>query len=964
LRNLGETEKAIKYHKLALEICIGNYNFEHPSVAICYSGLGTISSTLGNDIEAIKYHKQALDIYIKIYGSEHPDLVVCYNDLGNSYSALSDNIKAIEHYNKALNISIQTYGEQHTDVAMCYNNIGSAWSALFDMQQAIKHHTQALDIFINICGIENSDVAVCYNNLGSDWENLGNSEKAIECYKKALKSSIEKHDYTIRYPFISGEYKNKRIGLKSVSTVKISKILELPESYTIGTAIDDNGCFFDSFAQILNIYFNTQEYTEKSLRSTCFNYLYNNKESTKLINLDKESSLCTLSYNEKIVSTGQEIDDASQCGRPSIEGVILCRQLNLDGFYVCEIDGISEDNELFYSLCKVTKQGVKNVDFIDYNVNKPCLIIISKDSHFVPVLSINQINNENTMLYTSDINKNQRIREGCTHLKVANTYKNLGNIYKKTGNTKKAIKHYEKVLNIVISIYDIEHLEVAYLCHDLGDSYKLLGDTKNAIEYFERSLNVTIKNYGIENLEVLKKCCFLGLYWESLNDVKLNNIKKAIEYYELALNINIKLQKNGVFGVNITNNYIILGLALAKVGNIEQAIKYYEIALNNSIKVDGPEHPNVVKAQNILVQALLLVAHSYLATNHLDQAIQQYEYIIKFEPKPEHAILYSTIYYELGCAYYGHGVKNNLLQDFSLADQYFRSSVSLNRNAANYYKCGELLYQLGISTKNKELFKQSIHWFIETINLGKDNSRLSDKLIKSIVPLVLHKYIKKEPAATIKPAMLAFYLLSKIYLLLEQEHDAQLTFKLFLEKVSQSPSQLENALLEDLKNFLIDSNICLDEYSTTNTTINLQTAELISSPSFLTNDTQPLLFSVPQQLIANLQGDNSAKIIDNKSSIFEKYKTNSLEFALMEAATAGDLEDVIVIIELGVDINTQANVSRRTALHFAVINKKEEVINLLLNHDAKIDIQDSEDKMAFDYVENQHDFENHAFSMK
>jgi uncharacterized 2Fe-2S/4Fe-4S cluster protein (DUF4445 family) len=61
-------------------------------------------------------------------------------------------------------------------------------------------------------------------------------------------------------------------------------------------------------------------------------------------------------------------------GRASIEGVMLCRKLNFDKFYVYEI-GLDNDNNPFVSLCKVTKYGVENVDDSTEWNNNPCLVI-------------------------------------------------------------------------------------------------------------------------------------------------------------------------------------------------------------------------------------------------------------------------------------------------------------------------------------------------------------------------------------------------------------------------------------------------------------------------------------------------------------------------------------------------------------------------------------------------------------
>ena len=164
----------------------------------------------------------------------------------------------------------------------------------------------------------------------------------------------------------------------------------------IGTAINDGGCFFDSFAQLLNTHNDTEEYTEKSLRLACCDYVSKNSPAAiLLINADKQTSISLANYDEKMSKTGEEID-IPQWGRTHIEGIMLCRQLGLDKFYVYEI-GRDLDGAEFDSLCQVTKEKVINIGFLDLDLNAPTLIV--KDLHFVPILPRNKISNKNSYLH-------------------------------------------------------------------------------------------------------------------------------------------------------------------------------------------------------------------------------------------------------------------------------------------------------------------------------------------------------------------------------------------------------------------------------------------------------------------------------------------------------------------------------------------------------------------------------------
>lgn len=77
------------------------------------------------------------------------------------------------------------------------------------------------------------------------------------------------------------------------------------------------------------------------------------------------------------------------------------------------------------------------------------------------------------------------------------------------------------------------------------------------------------------------------------------------------------------------------------------------------------------------------------------------------------------------------------------------------------------------------------------------------------------------------------------------------------------------------------------------------------------------------------------------------------EKALRRAASLGNIEDVKFLLDIGVNIDSQDQnpENKKTALHWAIINKHPEVIKYLLEKNARSDIADAKGNTALNYIE-------------
>jgi ankyrin repeat protein len=92
-----------------------------------------------------------------------------------------------------------------------------------------------------------------------------------------------------------------------------------------------------------------------------------------------------------------------------------------------------------------------------------------------------------------------------------------------------------------------------------------------------------------------------------------------------------------------------------------------------------------------------------------------------------------------------------------------------------------------------------------------------------------------------------------------------------------------------------------------------------------------------------------AALIDFDINSFDKNGNNILHyFVKSHESVKIPAESIIqLLIDCGVDVNTrQSKMPKRTALHFAVINKAKHVFDVLINKGADVNIQDGDGKVA------------------
>ena len=188
-----------------------------------------------------------------------------------------------------------------------------------------------------------------------------------------------------------------RTGLKMENRVKQLLKTCLPRPVTLGKAADDGDCFFDALAQWANILNDTTLNETKMLRDLCFEFYNKNTGLVDYWNsIDGRDDLCSEETYSFIQYTADECralfhNRSPIWGRPGVEGIMLCRKLELRGILVIEVLQDPESGDDIPSYHLVTIDDYKSIpeDRLEQLLDDPKIpILINTQSalHFVPVM--------------------------------------------------------------------------------------------------------------------------------------------------------------------------------------------------------------------------------------------------------------------------------------------------------------------------------------------------------------------------------------------------------------------------------------------------------------------------------------------------------------------------------------------------------------------------------------------------
>lgn len=194
-----------------------------------------------------------------------------------------------------------------------------------------------------------------------------------------------------------------RKALKNEQKLKAMLADEMPKGLKLGRAHDQGDCFFDSLAQSINQINKTTINTSKYLRRLCHDFYIENKE---LVDSWNATDFAGIDHQKDeyyfVQYTADECEENFHgrtpiWGRPNIEGRILCHQLKLQAILIIEISEHPANKKPVLSFHLATTDGYKSIGEEDAHVwlencKIPALVVEQKSLHFVPLLSVDELN--------------------------------------------------------------------------------------------------------------------------------------------------------------------------------------------------------------------------------------------------------------------------------------------------------------------------------------------------------------------------------------------------------------------------------------------------------------------------------------------------------------------------------------------------------------------------------------------
>jgi len=184
---IGESEKAIKFGKKALEITLqGVEKRQEKKLFKIYNTLGIIYYNIRSYSKALDYMNLSLAIHKEKPIVSSDDLYELYNNMALIYSELGNYQKSVEYNRLNLDLLIERFGPSHINVARSYNNLALAYSSVREFDLSTSYYTKAKDILIETLGKDFFRIATINSNIGFNYYSLKNYKEAQSYAEQAI----------------------------------------------------------------------------------------------------------------------------------------------------------------------------------------------------------------------------------------------------------------------------------------------------------------------------------------------------------------------------------------------------------------------------------------------------------------------------------------------------------------------------------------------------------------------------------------------------------------------------------------------------------------------------------------------------------------------------------------------------------------------------------------------------------
>ena len=145
----------------------------------------------------------------------------------------------------------------------------------------------------------------------------------------------------------------------------------------------------------------------------------------------------------------------------------------------------------------------------------------------------------------------------------------LGLMYNNMGEYSKALKYYEKSIEIKKIALPKNHPNLTTSYCSIGQVYNNMGEYSKALEYYEKDLETTKISLPKNHPDLAASYNNIALVYNNMGEYS-----KALEYYEKSIEIfEIALPKNHP---DLATSYCSIGLVYNNMGEYSKALEYYE----------------------------------------------------------------------------------------------------------------------------------------------------------------------------------------------------------------------------------------------------------------------------------------------------------------------------------------------------------------------------------------------------
>ncbi|CAF1320978.1 unnamed protein product [Rotaria sordida] len=213
--SLNDTSNALLYHQKALEIRTKNLEVNHPDLATTYNNIGLVYDQRQEFSTALSYYEKTLKIYTQILPDNHPWLATTCKNIGLAKISMGECMIGLNNLCKAREIRKIALPSNHPSIASICGTIGGIYQEAGDYTTALKFYEEALDIGKRAPHIDYACLAMTYYNMSRILNELKQYDKALKyaelAVQSASKSSMTTNSDAVKFKKNFEQLQTKRL---------------------------------------------------------------------------------------------------------------------------------------------------------------------------------------------------------------------------------------------------------------------------------------------------------------------------------------------------------------------------------------------------------------------------------------------------------------------------------------------------------------------------------------------------------------------------------------------------------------------------------------------------------------------------------------------------------------------------------------------------------------------------------